>query len=348
MLMPNTGDSSSRALRRMPAEWEPQEAMWLSLPHRKGLSYPGAHLDRVYPEYLAFLHALAESGAVYLNVSSEAEEERIRRDIAESLQDQVRCFPIPTDEPWCRDHGATFVLEDDTEMLAIDWDYNAWGGKYEPYEKDAAAARRMAESRGIPCERPGIVLEGGALETNGSGHLLTTASCLLDPNRNLGRSREEIEIVLTRCLGGDTISWLEGSIPGDDTEGHIDTLARFVSPEVIVSAVSPQELVGGESVLDGVEILPLPTPAPLSWKGNPLPASYANFVIANRSVIVPAYGGDSDDRARAMLQEHFPDREVRLLSSRELIFGLGSFHCLTQQLPAEQVGKDEGRDDSGV
>ena len=327
---------------RMPAEWEPHAATWMSWPRRTSLSFPGKHWDRVIPEYLGLIRAIAESEPVYLNVKDEAEAESALRAIGTSHADQVRIYTIPTDEPWCRDHGPTFVLDDCGSRVAIDWVYNAWGGKYEPYDHDRDAALAMAESLDVTAIQPGIVVEGGALEADGNGHLLTTASCLLHPGRNPGLTRTSIETTLRETLGVHRVSWLAGEIPGDDTDSHIDTLARFASPRVILSAIDPEELEEIPGTLEGIEVVRLPDPPKMTWKGKDLPASYANFVITNSSVLVPGYGEASDRDASALLEDHFPSREIKIISSRELIFGLGSFHCLTQQLPAEQVGENQG------
>lgn len=332
----------------MPAEWERHEATWLSWPSAAGLSYPGEHWERVREEYVALVRALAEAEPVYLNVRDPEEEEAARRAVGADLADRLRCFVVPTDEPWCRDHGPTFVRASDGSRVAIDWDYNAWGRKYEPFDRDEAAARGMAESVGIPVLRPGIVAEGGAIETDGSGHVLTTASCLLNENRNPGRSRGEIERVFRDVIGAERVTWLRGEIDGDDTDGHIDTLARFVSPGVVVSSVPRRALLEDPASLDGIEIVELPAPPRVDWEGSSLPASYANFVLAEGLVLVPGFGSGADGVAAAILREHFPEREVRVLPSCGLIYGLGSFHCLTQQLPAEDPGEDERRDDGGI
>lgn len=315
---------------RMPAEWEPHEATWVSWPRSDQLSYPGNHWERARPEYLAMVRTLAESEPVFVNVGSLEEERWIKENFARAELENLQCFPITTDEPWCRDHGPTFVLDEAGKRVAIDWTYNAWGEKYTPYDRDFSAARAMAEALGIPVEKPGIVAEGGAIESNGVGHVLTTASSLLNPNRNPDLAKEECEEVFRNWLGAEKVSWITGEIPGDDTDSHVDTLTRFVSSTAIVSAVP----------IEGLEAILLPHPPAISHERKPLPASYANFYIGNRTVLVPGYGSASDKEAVAILKEHFPDREVRSLSSRELIFGLGSFHCLTQQLPAEQVGED--------
>ncbi len=315
---------------RMPAEWEPHEATWVSWPRADQLSYPGNHWERARPEYLRMVRTLAESEPVFINVSSVDEERWLEENIGSSERGNLRFFPIETDEPWCRDHGPTFVLDGSGKRVALDWTYNAWGGKYKPYDRDAAAARSMADSVGIPVEHLAIVTEGGAIESNGAGQILTTASSLLNTNRNPHLEAGECEQIFRKWLGAETISWIAGEIPGDDTDSHIDTLTRFVTPDTIVSAVP----------VEGLDAILLPCPPSISCEGKPLPASYANFYIANQIVLVPGYGGPADDEAVAILAEHFPDREVRVLSSRELIFGLGSFHCLTQQLPAEEVGED--------
>ena len=237
--------------------------------------------------------------------------------------------------------------------LATDWDYNAWGGKYPPYDLDNLIPAKMADFLGIPCRNGGMVLEGGSIDSNGGGLLLTTENCLLNPNRNPTLTRAEIESRLVNFLGVEKVLWLGEGIVGDDTDGHIDDITRFVGERVIVTAVEEDPTDENYKLLlenlrrlksmtdsDGrpFEILSLPMPSPVVFEGQRLPASYANFYIANSVVLLPTYGHSNDERARALLARVFPTREIVGLDCTDLIWGLGAFHCLTQQVPAAGVG----------
>jgi agmatine deiminase len=256
---------------------------------------------------------------------------------------------IPSREPWCRDHGPTFIKRG-SELAVVDWKYNAWGGKYRPYDEDDAVPQRVAELLGLPVFSPAVVMEGGALDVNGAGALLTTEACLLNPNRNPQLSRNQIEQYLMDYLGVTTVLWLGEGIAGDDTDGHVDDLARFVNPTTVVTVVEkdPQDenyrplqenLRRLRAMRDQDEqplrIVELPMPRAVEYEGKRLPASYANFYIANDIVLLPTYRDRQNDAAaRKILQELFADRHVIGIDSTNLIWGLGSFHCLTQQQPA--------------
>jgi agmatine deiminase len=256
---------------------------------------------------------------------------------------------VPSYEPWCRDHGPIFVKRDG-ELAIVDWGYNAWGGKYPPYDEDDAVPQRVAELLGLPVFGPGIVMEGGALDVNGEGTLLTTEACLLNLNRNPQLNKPQIEQYLTDYLGVTNILWLGEGIAGDDTDGHVDDLARFVNPTTIVSVVEsdPQDdnyrplqenLKRLRTMRDQdqrpLRIVELPMPGVVEYEGQRLPASYANFYIANGVVLLPTYRDrENDAAALRILQGLFIDRRVVGIDSTNLVWGLGSFHCLTQQQPA--------------
>jgi agmatine deiminase len=266
----------------------------------------------------------------------------------------IRFHRFPTNDAWCRDHGAIILTHRDGKRaaaprLAIDWDYNAWGNKYPPHDLDNLIPARMAETLGIPCRRGGMVLEGGSIDSNGAGLLLTTEGCLLNPNRNPQLSRDQIGSRLLEMLGVEKILWLGDGIVGDDTDGHIDDLTRFVGPRTLVTAVESDpsdvnfaplrdNLKRLEAMTDlagrPFEIVPIPMPPPVVYEGQWLPASYANFYIANKVVLLPTYDHPNDARASEILAKLFPGREVIGLCCRDLIWGLGAFHCLTQQIPA--------------
>jgi len=333
---------------RMPAEWEPHAATWLSWPRREGISFPES-FHRVMPALRAMVEALVESEQVCINVFNGAHEAEARSVLRGLPMEPITFCRIPTNEPWCRDHGPIFLRRDRDPKLAVaDWDYNAWGNKYPPFDLDEVVPTRVAEILGVPVFYPRMILEGGSIEANGAGALLTTESCLLNRNRNPNLSREEIERCLQDYLGVSNILWLGDGIAGDDTDGHIDDLARFVSERTVVTVIEEdrddenyeplqknlarlREMKIGENNL---EVLTLPMPKKMVREGLRLPASYANFYIANTCVLVPTFADSADEIALSVLRECFPTRRVVGIDCRELIWGLGAFHCLTQQQPA--------------
>jgi agmatine deiminase len=330
----------------MPAEWEPHAATWLSWPRPEGISFPDRY-DEVLPTLAEMVRALASHERVNVNVRNEEVEDIARKAVGEVPN--VFYHRIPSYEPWCRDHGPIFVKRDN-ELAVVDWDYNAWGGKYPPYDEDDAVPRRVAELLGLPVFRPGIVMEGGALEVNGAGTLLTTESCLLNSNRNPQLNKKQIEQYLTDYLGVTNILWLGEGIVGDDTDGHVDDLARFVNPTTVVAAVEQDPQDDNYQPLqenlkrlramrdqDGqlLRVVELIMPTAVEYEGQRLPATYANFYIANDIVLLPTYRDQKNDAAALrILQELFIKRKVIGIDSTNLIWGLGSFHCLTQQQPS--------------
>src|SRR4029453_12806188 len=222
---------------RMPAEWEPHAATWLSWPRREGISFPDS-FDRVMPALRAMVEALIESEQVCINICNSAHEAEAREALHGLPPERISFYLVPTNEPWCRDHGPVFSPRNIGPKLAVvDWDYNAWGNKYPPFDLDEVAPTRGAEILDVPVFYPGIILEGGAIDVNGAGALLTTESCLLNKNRNPNLSRVEIEQRLRDYLGVRDILWLGDGIAGDDTDGHIDDLARFVSEKTVITVV---------------------------------------------------------------------------------------------------------------
>ncbi len=332
----------------MPAEWEPHAATWLSWPRREGISFPDAY-NRVMPAFREMVAALLTSEPVCINVCNGAHEAETRAVLDGLPQENLTFYTIPTNEPWCRDHGPIFLTRNDEPRLAvIDWGHNAWGGKYPPFDLDDVVPTRVAETLGLPVYDGGIILEGGAIDVNGSGALLTTESCLLNENRNPHLTREEIEQRLRDFLGVRDIFWLSRGTEGDDTDGHIDNLARFVGDRTVLAVVEQDRDDPNyaplhenlarlrETRIDGepLEIVQLPTPAKMEREDLRLPASYANFYIANSVVLVPTFDDPNDEPAVALIERAFPDRRVAPIDCRELIWGLGAFHCLTQQQPA--------------
>ena len=334
---------------RMPAEWEPHAATWLSWPRREGISFPDS-FDLVLPALQEMIGALTESEQVCINVVNGAHEAEARAVLDElPHQECITYYEIPTNEPWCRDHGPIFLTRDvDPKVAIVDWDYNAWGNKYPPFELDEVVPTRVAQLLKVPVFYPRMILEGGSIEVNGAGTLLTSESCLLNKNRNPRLSREEIEKRLRDFLGVREILWLGDGIEGDDTDGHIDDLARFVSETKVVTVVEEDSddanckplqenlarlrdmKVGGRKI----DIVMLPMPRKIVREGMRLPASYANFYIANKVVLVPTFADPADKMALSILQDCFPNRRIVGIDCRELIWGLGTFHCLTQQQPA--------------
>jgi agmatine deiminase len=335
---------------RMPAEWEPHAATWLSWPKPHGISFPDSY-EQIPPVLAKMVDALADSERVCINVA-DAEEENVVRGLLvknKARTEHVIFHHIPTNEPWCRDHGPIFVVRKEAPRLAIlDWQYNAWGWKYPPFDLDDVVPTRVSEILDLPLYLPGMVLEGGSIDVNGSGTLLTTKSCLLNPNRNPDLTKKEIEQHMKDFLGVKKILWLGDGIEGDDTDGHVDDLTRFVSHHHVLTVVEEDEedanyeplrenleALRTMKVEDGklLEVTTLPMPGKIVRDGQRLPASYANFYIANKVVLLPVFADCHDAWAIAVLEKAFPERKIVPIDCRELIWGLGAFHCLTQQQP---------------
>ena len=335
----------------MPAEWEPHRGTWLSWPHKEA-SWPG-RFGTIPRLFARMVRHLADHEEVHINVAGAAMEREVRGLLREigCAADNVFFHHNPTNDAWCRDHGPIFLqrLENGRRGQAIvDWGFNAWGGKYPPYDLDDLVPTRIAEELGIPVFHPGIILEGGSIDVNGAGTLLTTEACLLNPNRNPHLDRSQIEQYLRSYLGVRHFLWLGEGIVGDDTDGHVDDLTRFVNPTTVVTAVEndPQdenyeplqanlERLHRMTDQDGrpLDVVTLPMPRPLWHEGQRLPASYANFYIANGIVLLPGYDPERDEEAAATLRRLFPDREIISMDCTDLVWGLGAFHCVTQQWP---------------
>lgn len=333
-----------------PAEFAPHAATWLSWPHKEA-SWPGK-INSIYPSYVKFIKELIKGEHVKINVVDAAMQQQAtdwmtRFDVDLS---KVDFFIHPTNDAWCRDHGPAFLINPaEKKKMIVDWGYNAWGGKYPPFDLDDVVPTRIAHHYHIPVVHPGIVMEGGSVEFNGRGTLLTTTACLLNPNRNPHLNQEQIEAYLRDYYGVTNILWLGDGIIGDDTDGHIDDLTRFVNEDTVVTVVEHNrsdenyaplkenvELLEKLKLENGrsIKIVELPMPAPVVYEDQRLPASYANFYISNNYVVVPTFRDKQDDVALDILQKHFPDRTVLGLDSWDIIWGLGSFHCLSQQEPS--------------
>jgi len=333
----------------MPAEWEPQAAVWLSWPHN--LETWPTNLAEAQAEFVTLVQAIAARQSVFVLAASSRDSEVFARcQTALGDIENVTLLDIPTNDAWARDYAPTFVKNSNGQLAAINWHYNAWGGKYPPFDDDQKVCAQVAEYLGIEIVDPKFCFEGGAIEVNTNGVLLSTKSCALDPNRNPDHTLELVDQTLARHLGTAKHIWLSGdAIAGDDTDGHIDQLARFVDNQTIVYAWTAEddsqysglarnledlqrEL--SSAGLEKVSLVPLPIPTAIHYCERRIPASYCNFLITNELVIVPQFGQPEDHLALAALIPLFPSRTVLALDSLNLSVGLGSFHCLSQHQPA--------------
>jgi agmatine deiminase len=337
---------------RMPAEWEPHAGTWLTWPRPDGISFPDKY-DAVPPVYATLIRHLVQVEDVYINVWDADMEAAVRAILTRHKTPlaRVHFHHFQAYEPWCRDHGPIFLVREYSgqhQRAIVDWAYNAWGNKYPPFDLDDAIPQHIADLRDLPLFTPGMVLEGGSIDVNGKGTLLTTESCLLNPNRNPHLDQTEISRCLRDYFGVEKIIWLADGITGDDTDGHIDDLARFVNPSTVVIVVEENIDDANYPALQEnlrrlrlardqndrlFNVVKLPTPGMVEAHGQRLPASYANFYIANKIVLMPTFRRPHDSTALKILQEQFPDRKVIGVDSTDLIWGLGSFHCITQQEP---------------
>jgi agmatine deiminase len=354
----------------MPAEWEPHAATWLAWPHFKD-DWPGK-FEPIPWVYAEIIRHLARHENVELIVNNAASEKRARNilDRANALSDNIRFHHWPTNRIWTRDSGCTFVIQDahvgtaapgrprgsaSRQLAAVTWRFNAWA-KYSNYQHDQQIGSLIAKSANANALRPmhgkrRIVLEGGSIDVNGQGTLLTTEECLLSKvqQRNPGMKRKDYETIFAGYLGIKSVIWLGSGIAGDDTHGHVDDITRFVAPDTVVTAVESDPADPNYEPLrenirrlreatdqDGKQlaIIELPMPAPVIFEGRRLPASYANFYIANGVVLVPVFNDPNDRFALDILADLFPDRDVIGIYSGDLVWGFGAMHCMTQQQPA--------------
>lgn len=336
---------------RWPAEWERHQATWLTWPHNLE-TWPG-RIDQVEAAFTEIVRALSGREALYINVQDAAGEARVRERLAavKVAESGLRFFHVPSDDAWVRDHGPLFLVEAG-KLRAVDFAFDAWGGKYPPWERDAAVARRSADALDVPCLEAGFVLEPGSIDGDGQGTVLTSESCLLASNRlrpgDPPRTRGMMESRLASWLGARQVIWLGSGIVGDDTDGHVDDFARFVAPGHVVCAVEEDPTDPNHAPLrdalkrlqtardaEGrqLDVVPLPMPPPVLEGGHRCPASYANFYLANGVALVPTFDVPADDVALARLSDCLPGRDVVPIPSRDLVVGLGAVHCLTQQVP---------------
>lgn len=345
---------------RMPAEWEPHQATWLAWPHN-ATDWPGK-FQAIPWVYAEIVRLLAESERVEMLVNDRAAEDKARKILSRNMVDlaRVRFHRWPTNRVWLRDSGPIFVRNRKGELAITDWRFNAWA-KYSDWKYDDQLPARVANKLDLPSWQPSInmgkgserrlVLEGGSIDVNGAGTLLTTEECMLSEvqQRNPGLSREQLEQAFRDYLGVEQVIWLNRGTAGDDTHGHIDDITRFVAREIILTAVEPNTNDENHAPLaenlarlkqsrtpSGKQwtIVELPMPRALIFEGRRLPASYANFYIANKCVLVPTFNDKNDRRALDILASLFPTREVIGVHCVDFIWGLGALHCMTQQQPA--------------
>ena len=333
-----------------PAEFEQHAATWLSWPHKQA-SWPGK-FQSIFSSYCRFIQILAEKESVHINILNEEMKDFATRKLEaiSTNMKQVRFYTHPTNDAWCRDHGPAFLINPDAAQpkIIIDWNYNAWGNKYPPYDLDDRIPTLIADAYQIPVLYPDIIMEGGSVEFNGKGTLITSESCLLNKNRNPMLNRNEIEDFLSAYYGVDQVLWVKDGIVGDDTDGHIDDTVRFINEDTVLAVVEENKSDENFEILQSnlldlkkvrilngkqLNVIELPMPEKIIYEDQRLPASYANFYIANGLVVVPTFRSDRDEKALRIIQEAFPERKVTGIDSTDIIWGLGSFHCLSQQEP---------------
>ncbi len=350
MLSDKTSSTPRELGFTFPAEWHPHRATWLTFPHNDA-SWQGTRLDKMRLQYLGFIKAISQGE----NVGIIANDEQLKGFITSELGkigvdlSRIEFIVKPTNDAWCRDHGPSFLINPKTkEKLIVDWGHNAWGGKYPPYDDDNRTPAAVAAYLDIPMVNPGIIMEGGAVEFNGAGSLLTSKSCLLNPNRNPHLNQGQIEEILCDYYGIEQVLWVEGGIVGDDTDGHIDDTTRFINEDTVIACVEnnaddenygilqtnldmlrKMRLVNGKQL----NIIEIPMPRAVIIDDFRTPGSYANFLICNAGVIVPVFNNPNDQVAVDILEKAFPERKIIPLEATEIIWGQGSFHCLSQQEP---------------
>ncbi len=334
-----------------PAEFAPHIATWLSWPHKEA-SWPGK-INSIFPSFVKFIKELTKGEIVRINVNNKMMQQFAIMHLENRGVDlgKVEFYLHPTNDAWCRDYGPAFLINPKAEhkKVIVDWGYNAWGNKYPPYDLDDVIPTWIGKEFNTPVYYPGIVMEGGSVDFNGAGTLITSTACLLNPNRNPHLNQQQIEEYLIKFYAVDQILWVDEGITGDDTDGHIDDTVRFVNADTVLAVVEESSTDDNFDLLQNnlkqlqkmrlpndkqLNVIELPMPDAVIYDGQRLPASYANFYIANKSVIVPTFQCNKDEKALEIIQACFPDREVVGIDSTDIIWGLGSFHCLSQQEPA--------------
>lgn len=337
-------DSPAALGYRFPAEWEHHAATWLAWP-RKPETWPGK-FEPIPHVWENLVRTLANFEPVQL-LAGGSVIDQARAMVGDVPR--VTIHDVPTDDVWARDHGPMFLSGRNLPPALVDWEYNAWGGKYPPFDLDNDVPRFVAEVTGRQRFTPGIILEGGAVDGNGEGTILTTEDCLLNPNRNPHLGRAEIEQYLADYAGAKKVLWLTGGIAGDDTDGHVDELTRFVGPTTVVCALEndpadenyqplQENYKRLKTLTDAqdrpLEVVPIAMPGPKFFDDQRMPACYMNFYIANGVVLVPTFNDPADAPAIETLGKLFPNRKIIGLDASDLVWGLGAFHCITQQQPA--------------
>jgi len=337
----------------MPAEWEPHAATWLAWPHNAE-TWPGQDIAQVENVYLEMIRALHTGEKVHILVNDATTRQRVSEYLLKEgiSSESTELHTIPTNDAWVRDYGPNFIVsehEAKRRVAANLWDFDSWGGKYE-WDLDQLAGHEIMKTTNCSSFEPGIVLEGGGIEVNGRGTCITTEQCLLNTNRNQGKTREEMEMYLCRFLGVSKVIWCQGDLVGDDTDGHIDNLVRFVNEDTVLCAVeeNPEDpnhactqanwdILNSSTDANGnrIKVVRYPMPTPVIDQGTRLPASYANFYIGNKAILLPVYGSQKDKEAASILKDFFPDRQVESIPCQIFIWGLGGPHCVTQQQPAQ-------------
>lgn len=331
---------------RMPAEWEPQEAVWLSWPLNPD-TWPD-RIESVEKTYAFFAAQISRFQRVRINCIK-SEQPRVLELLraADVVIQNLELFDIATNDAWCRDHGPVFIKNDATgEVAMADFKYNAWGGKFPPWDLDDAVPSKISAELKMRRFPVSLFGEGGGLEVNGTGVLLTTESVCLNANRNPDQSKEEIENVLCEALGVTKVCWLKSGMEGDDTDGHIDTLTRFFKPNGVLTMTEPDVANPNHAPLQrnvddlkafGFEVIPLPSPKPIrpeGWREEVLPASYANYLIINGAVLVPTYRQpETDQEALKIIAACHPGREIIPIDCYDILLEGGALHCLSQQQP---------------
>lgn len=337
-------------MSRMPAEWEPHYATWLAWPKNPETFF---NLDSVEQAYVTAIKELVKGEKVFLLVDDEETKRKVLGKTGPQKNLEIKI--IPTVDVWIRDYGPIFT----SKSKAVHWKFNAWGGKYSDLAEDTIIPKKMLSVEKIELVEPGIVLEGGSIDANGKGVFLTTEQCLLNKNRNPQLTRKQIEGYLAKYLGAKRVVWLKKGIVGDDTDGHVDDIARFVGENTVVAAFEEDEKDANRAVLkenfeilksEGFNVIKMPMPDAVyledgrvvvkgkvsegqKIKQHRLPASYCNFYAANACVLLPAFGQEKDAKAVKILEKCFPGRRVVPLESRDFVVGLGAIHCASQQQP---------------
>lgn len=332
-----------------PPEWDLHEAVWISWIHKTDTFLN--NFDKVILQYSEFIREVSKSEIVRINVCNEFMKENVVKYFNQINinTSKIEFYIHPTNDTWCRDYGFSFLVNSNrTKKIIVNWEFNSWGNKYPPFDLDNNIAFLVSKILNISIINSNIIMEGGSVEFNGKGSILTSRSCLLNKNRNPHLNQKQIEEILCNYYGQEEVLWISHGIIGDDTDGHIDCVARFVNYNTVLAVVEDNKYDQNHTVLsqnlkelkkikllnrESLNIIELPMPKPLFYKNKRLPASYANFYIANHAVIVPIFNNENDDKALNIIQSCFPNRKIIGLDSSDIILGLGSFHCLTQQEP---------------